>query len=293
MATHTTQFIKKAKCIFCANPAESDEHPLPQWLDKVLGPRLNGAFHFQTRSENQERRATVKKKSGEARSKRLPVVCIPCNTKWMSQLQDSVKPVLTALIKDEAITLNSKEKNILAAWMTMTTMVLEFDDARNAVILERERNWFRSVVIPPPGRWMIFAGRLSATDNYDLYFHRPGTAYQSGTEPHSSYNFQRTFLAIGQVILVAFSATAIDADSVPPFAQGADEYARQTGFVKIWPPSELAINWHSLPIHTPVELEMLAYENSVELLLDKYFGILKIREKKSREKPNNPLNEAE
>lgn len=65
------------------------------------------------------------KTSGDARGRKLKIVCVPCNGGWMSSLQSLVKPVLGPLLLSNKKALSLRKQGILAAWATMFTMVYE------------------------------------------------------------------------------------------------------------------------------------------------------------------------
>ena len=288
MATSNPQFVNQMKCIFCTNEANSDEHPLPQWLDNVMGPRLDGAFHYQTRTKGAEVVPTVKKKSGGPRSKRLRVVCTNCNNVWMSQLQDAAITLVSSLIRDEDVTIDARDATVLAAWTAMTTMVLEFDDIEHATIPGWERSWLRSLRIPPPMGWRIYAGRLNEKLQDEWYCHRPAALTYvddvSQLPPTSAVklNVQRSFLSLGKLAIVAFSTTSQAAHTIYPFSDGANRFADEHGFMQVWPPTNSKTKWRSLPTRKQLDLDMIAFANSPQILLEKYSGMCRILSKPPR-----------
>jgi hypothetical protein len=193
----------------------------------------------------------------------------------MSLLQDSSKNLLSKLIFDENITLSRRDKTLLASWMAMTTMVLEFDNSHRA-ITPRERSWLRSLRLPPPTHWMIFAGRVESDTNYIWYFQDPATAYRPGDTQPSSPNIQRTYLSIGKVVLIACSATTPALKRNVTFDEANANFGDLHGFAKIWPPSDSDLKWHSLPSCTTSKIDQLAHAGITDILLEKYLGMLDI-----------------
>lgn len=281
MATSSPQFVNRRHCIFCPNEANSNEHPLPQWLDSVLGPRLDSDFQFNSRTEGPNELPKVKKKSGSPRTKRLRVVCESCNNVWMSWLQDAAKSLMSNLIRDEDVTLSLRDKTILASWMAMTTMVLEFDNSYRA-ISERERFWLRSLRLPPPTHWTIFAGRVIADAGHTWYFHDPAIIYRRGEPQPVAPNMQRTYLTIGNLLLIACSATIPATQDGVTFEEARSDFGEQLGFEKIWPPSESELSWRALPAYPVIQIEVIANARNPNILLAKFHGMSDILSRATR-----------
>lgn len=75
-------------CIFCGEPADSDEHLLSEWLQGVL-PSDEPVLHYrQIGGDESERREWMKRPFRE----KAGVVCDDCNTGWMSRLESGAKP---------------------------------------------------------------------------------------------------------------------------------------------------------------------------------------------------------
>lgn len=53
-------------------------------------------------------------------------VCRRCNNEWMSELQNQAKPILKRMILGERINIAWQAQRVIAAWATMTSMVLDF-----------------------------------------------------------------------------------------------------------------------------------------------------------------------
>jgi hypothetical protein len=85
-------------CCFCARrPAElTGEHVWSDWINKFLGPSL---YEFTEKKLGKVTRRYKKKYL----NLKIPVVCSPCNSGWMSVLENkSFKPVLKHMIVSNA-----------------------------------------------------------------------------------------------------------------------------------------------------------------------------------------------
>lgn len=142
----------------------SKEHIFAEWLQKHL-PKT-GILNHEVYSELTTLtgvETAVTKHSGEPHSGRIRCVCVPCNTGWMSRLQEITKPILLPLIAGNRVQLNHREQENLAGWIAMLTMVSEYRDrSRNRVAISQEdRRWLKEHGTPPPKGWKIWLGNFS------------------------------------------------------------------------------------------------------------------------------------
>jgi len=120
-------------CIFCGNPADSEEDAHPEWLMEWLKKNMyidpNDA-HPQ-RLPILERQVTV---GGEVQAyeykgeSKVGVMCVceKCNNGWMSLIQrDHGQRVLTRLLEEPYPILETADCRSLALWGVMTSMVLD------------------------------------------------------------------------------------------------------------------------------------------------------------------------
>jgi hypothetical protein len=78
-------------------------------------------------------------------------VCVPCNTGWMSALEDAVKPAVSAMMVGVAVPFAVPLQHVIAEWAMKTAMVWEFISPTNPVFYsDDERTALRlSSAIPP------------------------------------------------------------------------------------------------------------------------------------------------
>jgi hypothetical protein len=113
------------KCIFCGKGPISREHVWAKWMRDYLPRGQAAQFIHEADFENstQRSRPGPLNRKGDARSQKLKVACVDCNTKWMSVLQDQTRPILLPLLLREDKALTPQEQEALASWLTMFTMV--------------------------------------------------------------------------------------------------------------------------------------------------------------------------
>jgi len=120
------QFIRR--CVFCAQPAGSREHALPDWLAKTMGvekePSQPGLISAARGVEPQgNTRAT-----GKLITKG---VCQNCNNGWMHDLEGAVRPILAPLVTQDFASFNqgaleplTQNLPLIARWLMKTAVTL-------------------------------------------------------------------------------------------------------------------------------------------------------------------------
>jgi len=116
------------RCIFCAQPAGSKEHALPDWLAKTMGvesePSQPGLISAAKGVEPQGNpRAT-----GKLITKG---VCQNCNNGWMADLEGAVRPILAPLVAPDLSSFDregleplAQNLPLLARWLMKTAVTL-------------------------------------------------------------------------------------------------------------------------------------------------------------------------
>jgi hypothetical protein len=144
------------RCIFCGGVPISKEHIFAEWMHPYLPPRkhIEGneplmhtlqlsqiSFDDRKVSPGPVSRGPLDR-PGEMKSKRLKVVCVPCNTGWMSRLQTAATPILLPFVNGEWNTLTPADQRILAAWITMYTIVVEKSNEPVEAFTQAQREEF-------------------------------------------------------------------------------------------------------------------------------------------------------
>ncbi len=101
-------------CLFCDNPAETKEHLWPEWILQGL-KRVHPIRQVIQKSEPKEFYGDV----------RMKCVCSHCNHGWMSDLENSVRAVVGAMVHDIAVMIDVETQGAISRWVTKTAMVLE------------------------------------------------------------------------------------------------------------------------------------------------------------------------
>jgi hypothetical protein len=241
------------KCIFCEGTRLTKEHIWPDWLKDYIPKRFKQTAHATNLSStvlapdtlqplsahiNHQIKKGVLQRPGDPHSRRLRIVCATCNNGWMSRLQQKAKQHLVPLIADDWSQLSMHTSDILAAWATMYTMVVEFADENTLATENAERIWLRDKGEPPP-TWRIFIGRHKGTKWHGVFNHFGFDRLQEQTQDpdhgeqtiiqDTGMRSQCTSFAIGGVFFKTFS-TRVTERVLDPV-----EFARKHGLRVIWP----------------------------------------------------------
>jgi hypothetical protein len=204
------------KCVFCGTSGNlSKGHIWPDWLNKILPPtathheQYTGAF-FTFEPTVPGPAKTQKIKQGHARTRRPRNTCVACNGGWMSRIESSSMPSLTALVTAKACLLDSEDQRKLSALLCLISMRLEFISGMKTTAEADSR--FLAREFEPPHHWKIWIAEFSG-DDPDSHWSRY-CAMQLESSPAAIFgadhcNTQVTTLVIGKFCAHIFCSTAL------------------------------------------------------------------------------------
>lgn len=102
-------------CIFCGGCRLTREHIIPLWLTGSLRGNADKLKH------DIEHLSSWIAVNLDFKSK---YVCKTCNTGWMSQLEDTAKPILAPLVRGLSSKLSFEAKKTIATWSVKTMMAV-------------------------------------------------------------------------------------------------------------------------------------------------------------------------
>jgi len=85
-------------------------------------------------------------------------VCENCNGRWMNEVEDGVKPILSAMIRDEQITLDLQAQSALASWLALKAIVERQSQSPIRPVQPEWIAYYREHQ-QPPDTWCIRIGR--------------------------------------------------------------------------------------------------------------------------------------
>lgn len=257
----------RKKCIFCGEQGTkiTREHVWADWLKSYIPKTdlkhtaLSGILEQDGRMEY-----TIRTWGGDARSRRLPIVCLKCNTGWMGKLQENAKYILIPLITGDVKILNQIEQSVLATWSTMAVMVAEYFEPRSVTFTAAERRYLMDRH-HPPANVRIWMGRYIPGEWNGLWVHRsiriadefvPSTVDPSLPLP----NTQTATFVVGELYLHVVSCEddlILRKLDLPVQAV--------TLFAPIWPVTQQAIVW---PMNAMSDIQAVRFSTAIADLID-------------------------
>jgi hypothetical protein len=152
-----------AKCVFCGGDGVTKGHVWPDWLNKIL-PRtpthheeINGELlTFTPKIPVSPQSRTLRQ--GQTRSRRPRNTCRQRNGGWMSTIEGNAIQFATPLIQGESVHLAPRAQQILAAFLCLITMRLEF--LEKSRVTKTQKRLHLKQMQQPPTNWKIWIARF-------------------------------------------------------------------------------------------------------------------------------------
>jgi hypothetical protein len=237
-------------CLFCGLlKLASTEDVIPKWVRNELDPTAGVTIQVGSRATAQMQHLVVTLSD---------MVCETCNTGWMHDLEEKVRPVLKPLLKRKIpADLGITQQRDLARWAIMKVLLMEYVRRKRKPPVRTitgyaasapELAWLMRESNPSP-RSRIWLGAFDAEDKYTfktgprLLETRPLEPAQ-GTGCGEPMHAHITTLTIGCVLFQVFSIdfVAAEARSVPQYDDDAP-WPYSQALTRIWPIKETAVHW--------------------------------------------------
>lgn len=242
-------------CPFCGRTdRHTDEHVWADWLRQypmfeVMNEGYTGQ-RFQRSEWGVERDAEGRYQEVE-RSRRhvqsfLPyftvTICDPCNTGWMSQMENRAKAILDPMIRGQSVVLGRDEQTLLAGWVAKFGYAyLSELDPQNVPFSTEEFRALRAAQ-KPPGRAVIWMGHSTAPQAWisaDVkpYFAAGPVGTADPTSPPTTAN---VFVTAHSVVFIG--QWLPDEDDLDAWQNRHFTKTTRAGLRRIWP-FEADIEW--------------------------------------------------
>jgi len=229
------------RCVFCGSQEElTIEDAIPKGIARLF--RTEGTRRWGTTGLGRE----MKRVGGGVIFKVRDAVCRPCNTGWMSGLQRTTQPLLKEFVSAERqIRLDPSVQNALAAWMTMTAMVMEWADDEGPPVFysQEERESFHETKTVPARTLVWLGAREELVDPSAVAFIssyvRISEEPMAPEEPHNGIAFS---VILGHAVIQLLYLREPTRVRIPLFTQHVDRVWRgkvigiPRSYVVPWPP---------------------------------------------------------
>src|SRR3989442_15389189 len=109
--------MSRAACIFCGEVNEpSKEDVFAKWIRKEFSPNSRLTIHptlYYPKSNLAPYPIKARRGLGVISDK----PCHPCNTRWMSRLENDCKSFLAAMMRGENVILDSRQQDLIVRWL--------------------------------------------------------------------------------------------------------------------------------------------------------------------------------
>lgn len=107
-------------CVFCGGTPLTKEHVLPSWLKVALDPTVRRFGYVRVDGDG------VHRHESSPLNEQVKVVCSECNSGWMNQLEENVRPILPPLIRGQSCTLDAEAQQALTVWSLKTLLMFQY-----------------------------------------------------------------------------------------------------------------------------------------------------------------------
>lgn len=256
------------KCIFCHSGNLSHEHLMSAWVNRAI-PGQDVAHIIDTkRSMKGENSRVVLPKTlirqGRLFGRKRRIVCVKCNTGWMSATEDSARPILTDLIEGKSRLLSLAEQRTIATWVTLKSMVSEFDEPETVVVSQSQRDWFWHNRTPI-SNWAIWIGhhnefewRTTFSQTTASFYPGSNFFYYNNSENIQLRNAKFFMFGLGHLIIHAVCTKNI-IDQVVDKVIRYGRFRIENRMLRIWPQRDETVHWPFYSALLKEDLEFISY----------------------------------
>lgn len=246
-------------CIFCKRGPVTKEHVLPAWLKEALP--IVGAVEVHIGGEDGDPAWRMASLDQMAR-----IVCLGCNTGWMSDLETFCSPRLSPVIgRGAPLSLSPTEQRQVAAWAVKTVLTLQagFPAFRGlSYSPEDHLRWMHErKTTPPPGTFVWLFHAIPFNRNGTLFrgaFARTASLVlgdQQWTGEREQPNAYLATISVGHLGLQVFGRDSPIDGLVRWLTPGG--YWRDA-LVAIWPPTLPRAGWPPIQALTLADMNLLS-----------------------------------
>lgn len=233
------------KCIFCGQGNLSKEHLWPQWSFEYL-PKFRSHTTIEQRftysvKNDPDPDSIKRERQGQTWSKTLRVVCVSCNTGWMSQIEEQAKEILVPLITAHSHEVSKASLILLSQWIALKIMISEQNYPSEVVTPQEERSAFKETLAIPPNFkiWIARCGEGGWGAAFWRHTAKISLPFAEVFSNGRSKNTHSVSFGIGNLfVLVHHSTVSGVLERIPVLHQGLTQVY----------PLKKELSWPSMPI---------------------------------------------
>lgn len=244
------------------------EHIWPVWMHSLL-PKLDNPNavqeHMINNLDKSIKKHSTKTRQGHTYTKKIRNVCKNCNETWMSDIEQSVISIISPLVQGIPCVVDHEAQNKIATWLALKMMILDHEEAKDAVISLEAREKFKEMNIIPESI-SIWIGNHNEPSWYTTCWRRTMLATIGSQSPPLRLdikNVQTTTIGIGRFIAYSFITTLSDLKFTPT------DFENSGALKRIWPTNSQVIDW---PTATLSETEINDLRDTIIQLINAPFS---------------------
>lgn len=182
----------------------------------------------------------------DPRQWQVRAVCAQCNNGWMSVLENKIKAIIIPLFTGQQYRLSTQQQTQIATWITMKTMICEFDRLGEVVSHHMQRKRMMAKHLPPRSNLTIWIGHYKRTRWVPLWICHPFLIMKTeqlakrSTDLATYYNSQAVTYVFGElfahVIQSPDKQVVTDFRLPPPGGTKLRRIWPVSGYSIVWPP---------------------------------------------------------
>ena len=243
------------RCIYCGNPADSNEHVIATRFIELLSRDPRGlaipVSLTVTLPGGVARKIGGKRtKHGQPTLEFTTRVCEKCNNEWMNDIDTAAWPYVSEMIQGHKLPLDDAARKAVATWFMKVAVTARSVPHVNQPLEQTWTKWLLQNQSPVPS-WQVWVGRFDGLAPFwynpnDVHFEIGQGRYQPGTgkviRPHGVL----ATCVIGYLIIQLLGIDGVgvvEAPGEPAFPLIWPDVSR----IVAWPPSEY-ISDEGLPL---------------------------------------------
>lgn len=225
------------------------EHIWPQWLEDVIPRYYARTDHHVTAWNMAPRTQRATKNRAIATTKR---VCGPCNSGWMSQLEQAVKPLIVGPIAGRPATFDAAAQTTIATWAIKTAMTLGLSFPGENPIPSEHYRLMAAQQQPPPNTTVLTIG-YTGREYSHIGVWKALSMVRAGEDKPDLPNTYVTTISAGHFVFQVLGSTI----ELPELPKRATALRAVSDY--IWPLQGKPIQWPPGPTIGDEHLLAIAY----------------------------------
>lgn len=197
-------------CIVCGGKPLTREHLWPKWFSRLTLRRHNRHEHHQSRWVQMGSLSTVRNRvrsrTGDASSVAPKVVCKPCNSGWMSQVESAARPALSSMIRGDQCLVSPADRHAIRRWAALKMLIGEQRDEPNHRVFDG--NEIEALRLDRPLRGQFAVALCPVLGPSDTWFGTTATVAARSPivplDPEARANHKTLLMVGGRLCLLAW-----------------------------------------------------------------------------------------